>query len=124
MTVKKKPAKRARRNYSAQADRLCGALVRARGECEAEGEHTGPLQWAHGFSRSYRAVRWDLRNGFCLCSGHHFFFTNHPLEWDNWLHEKWGTVQYLRMRGLAVGGLKPDLPSLVESLKALTKEAA
>ena len=119
MTALKKPKKR-KRDYSAQADKLCGAIVRARGACEAEGEHSGPLQWAHGFSRSYRAVRWDLRNGFCLCAGHHFWFTNHPLEWDNWLQEKWGADLYIVMRRRAVnaGGGKTDPRSLVDELKA------
>lgn len=120
MTAKKRP----RRNYSAQADKLCGAIVRARGACEAEGEHSGPLQWAHGFSRSYRAVRWDLRNGFCLCAGHHFYFTNHPIEWDDWLREKWGEDLYAQMRALANAGVKPDLPSLIVFLKEQSEAAA
>lgn len=118
--------KKRKRNYSAQADKLCGAIVRARGVCEAEGEHNGPLQWAHGFSRSYRAVRWDLRNGFALCAGHHFWFTNHPIEWDNWLQAKWGPDLYIVMRRLAVnaGGVKPDFPSLIAFLKEQLEVAA
>lgn len=116
-------AKKRKRDYSKQADKLCGAIVRARGVCEAGYDHdgpskcSGPLQWAHGFSRSYRAVRWDLGNGFCLCAGHHFYFTNHPLEWDDWLREKWGDEGYTEMRCHALRGLKPDLRSLVELLK-------
>lgn len=126
MTALKKPKKRPKRNYSAQADKLCGAIVRARGVCEAEGEHEGSLQWAHGWSRSYRAVRWDLRNGFALCRGHHFWFTNHPIEWDNWLQEKWGADLYIVMRRLAVnaGAGKTDFPSLIAFLKEQLEAAA
>lgn len=112
---RKKPPKR---NWSTQADRLCGQIVRARGECQAVGPHAGALQWAHGFSRSYRAVRWDQRNGFALCQGHHFWFTHHPLEWDEWLHVAWGDELYAEMRALALSSVRPDLQVLVADLRA------
>ncbi len=126
MTAAKKRPKRPKRNYSAQADKLCGAVVRARGVCEVTdySEHSGPLQWAHGFSRSYRAVRWDLRNGFCLCAGHHFWFTNNPIAFDDWLRAKWGAPLYWEMRQLANAGVKPDFPSLIAFLKEQLEAAA
>jgi hypothetical protein len=118
------PKKRVKRDYSKQADKLCGAIVRARGACEAEGEHSGPLQWCHGFPRTYRAVRWDLRNGFCLCKKHHFFYTNRPEEWRLWMLNRMGAMGYEEVRAKALAMAKVDMPALVASLKEQAKAVA
>lgn len=97
-------------------DMECGAIVRARGRCEACGK-TSDLQWAHGFSRRYRMVRWDLRNGFCLCRGCHLKFTVRPLEWDEWLRARWGEGLYDEIRALALSGEKVDHKKTLEDLR-------
>lgn len=115
----KKKAKKKRVNYSKECDRLFSLIVRSVGHCESgRTEHAGNLQCAHGFSRRYHATRWDRRNAWAMCAGCHFYFTVHPLEFDNWLYERWGTVQYLRMRNLALRGPLPDLAVLLIELKA------
>ena len=87
------------------ADKLIGDIVRARGRCEAadvplkrEQGCTAVLQWCHGFSRRYMATRWDLRNGFCMCSGHHSYFTPRPSEWEQWMQGKLGMTVYLELQ--------------------------
>ena len=58
-----------------------------------------PLNAHHFYSRSIRAVRWDLTNGFCLCVGCHTFsskFSAHktPAEFVEWAIERRGNKWY------------------------------
>lgn len=66
------------------ADKLAGAKCRSRGFCEACGKLDG-LQWCHIFSRRYQAIRWDMFNCKCLCSGCHFKYTMHPDLWMEYM---------------------------------------
>lgn len=121
MTVIAKKPKR--KSPTKEADRLFSLWVRQVGGCEANDGRfpcAGNLQCAHGFSRRYRAVRWDRRNAFALCQGHHLFYTHYPIEWDNWLQERWGPDLYIVMRRLALnaGGAKTDFPELLSKLRA------
>lgn len=82
-----------------KADDLWSAIVRRRGFCIlcvdprfTDLRYRGSryvLQGAHGFSRRYRGTRWELRNGFCLCAGHHCFYTADTLGWDTILRMAW-----------------------------------
>jgi hypothetical protein len=98
--------------------------VRAKGECEAREFRTkllgldalrgiesvytariqcgGVLQAAHGFPRTYPRTRHVLLNGFCICAGHHRWFTSHPLEWTQFMIEKLGELPYEELRRLAL----------------------
>lgn len=100
-------------------DRLFSVLTRAPGVCVHCGA-TERLQCAHGFSRRYRSVRWDSRNAFCLCQGCHMFFTHRPLEWDEWLRNRWGNALYTELRALALSTEKVDLEAVREELVAET----
>lgn len=130
MTVKpaKKAKKSPRQNYSAQCDAAFSKLIRLRGFCEADDGRpcAGYHQCAHGFSRRYRAVRWDERNAWCLCAGHHKYYTHRPLEWDMWLAQRWSEqgLTYGHMRTLALTKTPPDprelLPVLKERLRSTT----
>lgn len=113
----RKPRKTARRSLKARADKLCGAIVRARGRCERCGSERF-IQWCHGFSRRYLNVRWDHeRNGFALCRGCHFYYGMRPLEWDQFMIDKLGQYEYnlLRARALTVGKL--DMRAIVLALE-------
>ena len=64
-------------------------------KCEYCGK-TSYLNSHHIYSRSKRSVRWDVKNGICLCVGHHTFsstFSAHktPLEFVKWLEDYKGT---------------------------------
>lgn len=119
----KKSRKKTRQNYSAQCDALFGKLVRLPGRCVICGS-TDRVQCAHGFSRRYRAIRWDFRNAWPMCAAHHYKYTLNPLEWDDWLLDTWGELLYAEMRALALSGERPDLKKLAESLRARVKETA
>ena len=112
-STKRKPKKA---NQTKTADALFGKIIRSRGRCEHCGT-TSDLQCAHGFSRRYRAVRWDERNAFALCRADHLFFTMRPLEWDDWLVDRWGWVLYGEMRELAQKGRNPVLKEVIERLR-------
>ena len=118
----RKPKKPPRQNLSAQCDALFSKLVRRPARCYLCGS-TDRLQCAHGFSRRYRAIRWDFRNAWCLCARCHKYYTEHPIEWDDWLRETWDD-QYDLMRGLALepavsADSRPALKSLLADLRAL-----
>jgi hypothetical protein len=108
-------AKRANRTKA--CDILFSKIVRARGACENCGQ-TYDLQCAHGFSRRYRALRWDYSNAFALCRGCHLKYTVRPLEWDEWLKARWGEDIYWELRRMALTHPNPDLDETHARLKA------
>jgi hypothetical protein len=99
-------------------DRLYSVIVRAPGlcvNCAAASDH----QCAHGFSRRYLIIRWDLRNGFCLCRRCHMKYTHRPLEWDEWLRDRWGQDLYSELRTLALRtDIKVDVDAVRDHLVA------
>lgn len=116
-----KKAKRQRQNWSKQCDDLAGKIVRSRGRCENCGS-TERIQWAHGFSRRYRNVRWNMDNGFALCARDHWRFTHDPLAWDDWLRAKWGDDLYETLRSLALSGDRAHKPNTRELVKELAAQ--
>jgi len=42
---------------------------------------TGVLQGAHLITRNVKGIKFDLRNGRCLCQAHHKYYTHHPEQW-------------------------------------------
>lgn len=79
-------------------DNAWSKKVREYGMCESC-RKTKPLNAHHFYSRSIRAVRWDVENGFCLCVGCHVFsskFSAHktPAEFVEWAIERRGEEWY------------------------------
>jgi hypothetical protein len=112
---KKKPS---RRSATLACDQLMSKIVRTEaGHCVNCGS-TQRLQNAHGFSRGYFATRWDFRNTFCLCAVCHVFYTHRPLEWDDWLHERWGDDLYDEIKALSLTHVKPDVFEVKAELAA------
>lgn len=115
------PSQKKRQNWSAQCDKVFAWLVRTSGPCARCGTEFN-LQCAHGFSRSYRATRWDFRNAFPLCASDHMYFTHRPIEWDNWLRIEWGLDLYDEIRALALSHARPDTKALLVELRELERE--
>lgn len=129
MTVpaKRKSPQKKRRASTKRCDTLFSRLVRSRGGCEIRKMANCPvgnLQCAHGFSRRYRAVRWDERNAWSACAGCHMFFTHNPLAWDDWLRQTWGDDLYAELKAAALAGEKVDLEATQARLEARLAEAA
>ncbi len=84
--LKRTPLNRVRKTKKStlknRADKLFGELIRSRGVCELKGMDnvtcSGQLQTMHIIGRANFALRWDSYNALCGCSGHHFYYTNHP----------------------------------------------
>lgn len=108
------------------ADQLFSKLIRSRGSCAALGEGygpcAGPLQCAHGFSRSYHATRYDERNAWALCLGHHKMFTHRPLQWDEFMRWELGQARYVELRKKALTGGKTDYKTLLADLRERTEQ--
>ena len=79
-------------------DQKWSKKVKTKGFCEKCGKTTY-LNAHHFYSRSIRSVRWDVDNGFCLCTGCHVFsskFSAHktPAEFVEWAIEQRGQEWY------------------------------
>ena len=118
-----KPRKRKARAPYKVADELFSKIIRLRDQavCQNCGKTDFP-QCAHGFSRSYRAIRWDERNAWCLCRGCHTYFTHHPLEWDEWLIERLGERLHRDLKRQALKDPNPDPVEVVDWLRARLAE--
>lgn len=99
-------------------DSLVGSKVRSRSSCEDDRTHIcrGSYQWAHGLSRRYHGTRWLLDNGFRLCAGAHKFYTDRPLEWEEFLKHKWGEDKLQTMKRIALSETDFDYKNLYEEL--------
>lgn len=114
----KKRKKSERKRLIDECDRLFSLWVRSVGMCESPRlEHTPDLQCAHGFSRSYKAVRWDRRQAWSLCRGCHVYYTFHPIEWDAFMRSQMGEALYEEVRVLALTHQEPDLHELLTKLR-------
>ena len=118
--VASQPSGLCRKHLKAECDRLFSLHIRNRGACESgRPNHAGGLQCAHGFSRRYLGVRWNESNAWALCAGCHTFYTHHPIEWDDWLADKWGLAFYSAMKGMALQTtVKVDLEGVYQELTA------
>lgn len=102
-----------------EADKLFSLAVRSVGRCESGRDtHLGNLQCAHGFSRSYKAIRWDRRNAWSFCAGCHTYYTHHPIEWDLFMMDRLGVTVYCDLRDLALTHRMPDLEVVLAELRA------
>ena len=77
----------------------------------------------HIFSRSSRSVRWYLRNGITLCSGHHTLnsaFSAHkaPADFIEWLKIYLGEEEYQSLRARAHLVEKRDRDTIFSELSA------
>lgn len=121
------PRKPKRSTQKNTADRMFSLYIRARDGMCVECGTTEGLQCAHGFSRGYLATRWDERNAWALCAGHHVFYTHRPLEWDEWMRKRMGERLYVEVRMLALStatGQKnhPDYDDIIADLQSKIRE--
>ena len=108
-----------------KATRLHSLVVRARGVCEAAGWNdkacSDRLECAHIISRRYAATRCDPNNAFSLCSAHHRWFGEWPLEFHTFVIDRIGADAYDDLRARAMAGAKTNdafWQSWIERLEA------
>lgn len=84
-------------------DKKWSLAVRSKGACEVCGKSNeqGQLHPHHVVGRGDLKLRWDLRNGVCLCAGCHTFAKlsahNNPIWFMDWMEENRGEdLAYLK----------------------------
>jgi 5-methylcytosine-specific restriction endonuclease McrA len=77
---------RRRDNYTCQN---CGAY---------KGDDMQSCDAAHITPRASVGLRWHPLNAITLCRGCHMFFTKYPLDWADWLREKFGEDRVAELR--------------------------
>ena len=82
------PMSKQRSNYMAKADVLFAKMIKERDvNCQNCGS-VDNRQTAHLISRSYKSIRCDPDNAVCLCRSCHIKYTMRPLEWRQWVEER------------------------------------
>lgn len=128
----KRTSKHRRRRLSLVklADNAARAKCHMRNRCEAAGWRgtscSGPLQWAHIMSRSYRRnnLRWRMDNCLALCAGHHWRWTKkNEAEWRAFLYDKIGLEKVLSLEWEALHGDKPDPARALAGLVSAAPDA-
>lgn len=108
---------RKRQNYMKQADALFSRFIRERdGFCQACGT-TSDLQCAHIISRSYKSIRTHRLNAVALCRSCHVKFTHRPLEWQDFVDERW-PGRWDMLREIALSYERVDWKGERDRLKA------
>src|SRR3990167_389776 len=105
----KKPTKK-------EADKLFSLLIRKRGKCERCNSKFN-LQCAHIISRRYFSTRFDIENAIPLCQRCHFFYTYHPIEWENWIINRIGNKRFQELKRKALSLKRIDYKELINELK-------
>jgi hypothetical protein len=102
--------------------------VQAGFKCEYCGKNS-TLNSHHVYSRSNRSVRWDLRNGYCLCVAHHTFgnISAHksPMEFSKWMEQDRGKEWADELNVLAnktVKWMKSDKEFILQNLLMYIEE--
>lgn len=76
---------------------LWSFVIRARVgfRCELSGDYKfkckGNLQAAHVVTRGVKGIKYDTRNGRCLCAAHHKYYTHRPEFWADLASCRWSS---------------------------------
>ncbi len=73
-----------------QADVWFSKCIRARDAACCYCGKTETLEAAHIYGRRLKSVRWSMDNCLALCHHHHRYFTEQPIEFNNWLVKLYG----------------------------------
>jgi hypothetical protein len=84
-----KSRKRTVSSVKKSCDRLWSAIVRAGGECERCGRTSeeSQLHAHHVYGRNNHRLRFEPRNGVCLCARCHRWTHDNPLSYATWFRE-------------------------------------
>ncbi len=116
------PRKASRKTLKRKCDKLFSEYIRSRGMCEWEdgGTHKGRLECAHINSRRYLVTRWDELNALCLCSMHHFYAHQNPLEFAEFVKDHLGETKYFKLMRKAKTCIKyVDLEAVIKKYEEL-----
>jgi hypothetical protein len=77
----------------------------------------------HIFRRSIRALRWDIRNGVCLCWRCHGKAGDHPAAFMRWLEIRMDEIVLYMLRKRARIYVKVNLLDIKAELESVIKWA-
>jgi hypothetical protein len=85
-----KSRKRTVSSVKKSCDRLWSEIVRAGGECERCGRTSeeSQLHAHHVYGRNNHRLRFEPRNGVCLCARCHRYFHDYPVVFARWFMER------------------------------------
>lgn len=91
-----KPKKKTLAN---KLDKAWSKAILSKGKCEVCSENSN-LNAHHIEGRRNMSLRWDIRNGCCLCSGCHVFRRESAHQSPEWFHfwleeNRWEDLQYI-----------------------------
>ena len=102
-------------------DKILGEITRARGYC-VRCKNTETLQTAHIYSRSNRAVRWDLNNVVCFCYNCHMNFAHkNPIAFTEWVKSWLGEFKFTELQQRANSLKKWELWEMEELYKRFSE---
>lgn len=92
----RKPSKKTLRN---KLDKAWSKVITSKGKCEVC-KSTESLNAHHIEGRRNLALRWELKNGVCLCSGCHVFRKESAHQSPEWFHfwledNRWEDLQFV-----------------------------
>jgi hypothetical protein len=111
------------RGTKLRADKLFSQIVRSRGRCEKCGNSDySKLQCAHIVSRRFANTRCDEDNAFCLCAGCHMYFTDHPVDFGDFVNDRIGAEAYGRVKARSYSTSRVIWLDVVQRLKLRAQE--
>lgn len=119
MTARLKPNEKVK-YWEDKCDILFALIVKIKAgwRCAETGTRNN-LQCAHIVSRTYRNTRWDFNNAICLKSGRHVWYTNHPIEWKQYINKLKGEGYYEAMEKKALPLANYSVEELKEKYEQL-----
>lgn len=104
-------------------DKAWSKVILSKGKCEVCGK-TESLNGHHIEGRKNMALRWDLRNGVCLCAGCHVFRKESAHQSPEWFHfwledKRWEDLQHVMcIRNSIVKWSVEDMQSKLDELNS------
>lgn len=122
----KMPKKPSRTTLGNKLDKAWSKVILSKGKCEMCSK-TESLNPHHIEGRKNYRLRWDVRNGCCLCAGCHVFRKDSahqsPENFHYWLEEnRWEDLQYImcvrnEIKKWTLDEMQEQLDNLNELLK-------
>lgn len=103
-------------------DKAWSKSILSKGKCEVCGKSEN-LNGHHIEGRRNMALRWDTRNGVCLCAGCHVFKKESAHQSPEWFHfwleeNRWEDLSYVMLnRNNIVKWTVEDMQSKLEELQ-------